>query len=87
MPFFVFRVSRQSPAPLLLKAFPEERFGEADAYRLADAFLRKLRRNSSPDQAHYYYTVYGYTESEARRRLNAQLTPKAAPKRPAPPEP
>ena len=74
MPVYIFRVANPSAPPSLVRAFPKEVSGGADAYTFAKALLKRLKSASSAD-GDAFYKVYGATEKAAQKRLTKQLSP------------
>lgn len=73
MPFFIFKVWRDTQRLELLHTFVNAPLTEADTYRRAQAQLRDLRRSADPGGGFYVHLVYGETEGDACVRLVAQL--------------
>lgn len=73
MPYFLFKVWRETGGLELIRAIEAVYLGEADAYRRAEAQLRELRRAASPEGGYYVHLVYGEDETAARAKLKGQL--------------
>lgn len=73
MPIYIFRVSKPSAPPALVRTFPKEVLGGAEAHTFANALLKRLRSASSAD-GDAFYKVYGATEKAAQNRLTKQLS-------------
>lgn len=73
MPFYIFKVWRDTGALELLHTFVDAPLTEADIYRRAQAQLRELRRAAGPHDGYYVHLVYGEDEENAQRRLRSQL--------------
>ena len=73
MPFFIFKVWRDTYRLELLHVFIDAPLTEADTYRRAESHLRELRRSADPRGGYYVHLVYGETEQDASVRLLAQL--------------
>lgn len=74
MPFFIFKVWRETRALERLHTFTDAPLTEADTYRRAEAQLRELRRSADPRGGYYVHLIYGETEQDAGERLLAQLS-------------
>lgn len=73
MPFFIFRVDRETGRLERLHTFADAPLTEADTYRRAEAQLRELRRAADPRGGYYVHLCYGEDEQDAGERLRAQL--------------
>lgn len=73
MPFYIFKVWRNTRELELLHTFIDAPLTEADIYRRAQAQLRELRRAAGPHDGYYVHLVYGEDEPDAQRRLRTQL--------------
>lgn len=73
MPFYIFKVWRETRALELLQTFTDVPLTEADIYRRAEAQLRELRRAADPRGGYYLHLCYGEDERDAGERLLAQL--------------
>lgn len=74
MPFFIFKVWRETYQLELMSIFVNAPLTEADTYRRAEARLRDLRRSADPRGGYYVHLVYGETEQDAGARLLTQLS-------------
>lgn len=73
MPFYIYKVYRETFVLELLHTFPGAPLTEADTYRRAESQLRELRRSANPHGGFYVHLIYGENEAEAGSRLLAQL--------------
>lgn len=73
MPFYIFKVWRDTGALELVRTLTPSPLNEADTYRRAEAQLRELRRAADPADGYYVHLVYGEDEADAGAKLQAQL--------------
>lgn len=73
MPFYIFKLWRETGALELLEVFTDAPLTEADTYRRAAARLRGLRREVKPKDGYYLHLHYGTDEVEARAKLLHKL--------------
>ena len=73
MPYFIFKVWRESGVLEPLHRVETPPLSEADSYRRAEALVREARRAATPADGYYVHLVFAEDEGEARAKLRAQL--------------